>query len=265
MRGTPPTFDGSRGQSWIDTTFCDTSMIENIFKWQVDMEPSCSDHHSISFSLYTGKTPTRRKKRTRLDNLDLVTFRKELSSVIGNWRSPILLTTDNIDTETDRLLESFRLITKTCRRRNIPIVKKETWWTRKLEILRSDVRRAQRKHYAAKDPRDRRFLRTKWKILESEYKWSINKAKRDDWADVCEKVTPEEPFGTHFDVAKNPDRCHFQLSSITKEDGTQTQTPEETLDFLLQFHFPTDPGDTDPAHTTLRRTARTPLTHTISE
>ncbi|GBN36098.1 hypothetical protein AVEN_152054-1 [Araneus ventricosus] len=222
------------------------------------MEPSCSDHHSISFSLYTGKIQTWRKRRTRMENLDQVAFRKELSREIGNWRPPLLLTAENIDQETDRLLESIQRITKVCRRSNIQIVKKETWWTRKLEIQHSDVSRAQRKHYAAKDPRDRRFLRARWKKLESEYKWAINKAKRDEWADVCQKVTPEEPFGTHFDVAKNPYRRHFQLSSITKEDGTQTRTPEETLDVLLQFHFPTDPGDTEPEHVALRQTTRTP-------
>ncbi|GBL74313.1 hypothetical protein AVEN_235300-1 [Araneus ventricosus] len=29
----PPTFDGSRGTSWIDVTLCDAPMIEYIFKW----------------------------------------------------------------------------------------------------------------------------------------------------------------------------------------------------------------------------------------
>ncbi|GBL74323.1 hypothetical protein AVEN_235307-1 [Araneus ventricosus] len=51
----PPTFDGSRGKSWIDVSLCDAPLIENIFKWQVDMEVTSSDHNSISFTLYTDK------------------------------------------------------------------------------------------------------------------------------------------------------------------------------------------------------------------
>ncbi|GBO27514.1 hypothetical protein AVEN_100242-1 [Araneus ventricosus] len=51
----PPTFDGSTGRSWIDTTIVDAFMLERISKWRVDAEPTGSDHNSISYSLYTGR------------------------------------------------------------------------------------------------------------------------------------------------------------------------------------------------------------------
>ncbi|GBO14056.1 Retrovirus-related Pol polyprotein from type-1 retrotransposable element R1 [Araneus ventricosus] len=124
--------------------------------------------------------------------------------------------------------------------------------------MRSDVRRAQRKYYSAKDPKDRRYLRMKWKKVVAEYKRSLNTALRDDWSEVCERVTPEEPFGTYFQVAKNPDRRHFQLCSTTKADGTITLTPEDTVETLLDFHFPTDRGDMEAAHSVLRGTSRMP-------
>ncbi|GBN71133.1 Retrovirus-related Pol polyprotein from type-1 retrotransposable element R1 [Araneus ventricosus] len=98
----------------------------------------------------------------------------------------------------------------------------------------------------------------KWKKVDAEFKRSLNSVKREDWSDVCERVTPEEPFGTYFQVAKNPDRRHFQLCSTTKADGTITLTPEETVETLLDFHFPTDQGDTDTAHSNLRGTSRRP-------
>ncbi|GBL73688.1 hypothetical protein AVEN_230682-1 [Araneus ventricosus] len=91
--------------------------------------------------------------------------------------------------------------------------------------MKRNVRRAQRKYDAAKYSRGRRFLRTQLKKVESEYTWSLNKAKREDWSEVCEKVTPKEPFETHFEVAKNPDRRHFQLCSTLKEGGNISQTP----------------------------------------
>ncbi|GBL74322.1 Retrovirus-related Pol polyprotein from type-1 retrotransposable element R1 [Araneus ventricosus] len=93
-------------------------------------------------------------------------------------------------------------------------------------------------------------------MTEALYTWSLNQAKRNHWAEVCEKVTLEEPFGTHFEVAKNPDRRHFQLSSTLKEDGHITLTAEDTIHALLEFHFPTDKGDSDPVHASIRQSSK---------
>ncbi|GBL73687.1 hypothetical protein AVEN_230681-1 [Araneus ventricosus] len=105
----PPTFYGSRGISWIDVLFCDASLIENIFKCQVDMVATCSDHNSISFSLYTGKIVANGKirRRTKLANLELATFRRELSNFIDKWEPPTIHTPREIDLETDKLHEAI--------------------------------------------------------------------------------------------------------------------------------------------------------------
>ncbi|GBM54902.1 Retrovirus-related Pol polyprotein from type-1 retrotransposable element R1 [Araneus ventricosus] len=161
---------------------------------------------------------------------------------------------------TDRLHEAIASASRNSRIKQQKMTKKEPWWTRSLEIQRSDARRAQRKYYSAKDKRDRRYLPQKWKKVEATYTRALNQAKRNQWAEICERVTPEEPFGTHFEVAKNPDRRHFQLSSTLKEDGLTTSTPEETIEALLEFHFPSDNGDSDPAHAEIRNSSKIPPT-----
>ncbi|GBO35019.1 Retrovirus-related Pol polyprotein from type-1 retrotransposable element R1 [Araneus ventricosus] len=256
----PPTFDGSRGQSWIDVTLCDAPLIENIFKWQVDMEVTSSDHNSISFSLYASKHKARSNsiRRTKLEDLDLVTFRRLLHSSIGTWAPPSQLSSSEIDLVTDQLHETIITASRNSAVKKQQVTRKEPWWTMELEILRSDARRAQRKYYAARDERDRKYLRQKWKKVEAQYTWSLNQAKRNHWAEVCERVTPEEPFGTHFEVAKNPDRRHFQLCTTQKQDGRVTLSAEDTISALLDFHFPTDQEDDDLEHATIRQTSRLP-------
>ncbi|GBN63100.1 hypothetical protein AVEN_138099-1 [Araneus ventricosus] len=47
---TIPTFEGSRIRSWVDITISDPFLLENIFQWRVDVEPTNSDHNSILHS-----------------------------------------------------------------------------------------------------------------------------------------------------------------------------------------------------------------------
>ncbi|GBM32827.1 Retrovirus-related Pol polyprotein from type-1 retrotransposable element R1 [Araneus ventricosus] len=224
------------------------------------MEVTSSDHNSISFSLYTGKIPakTKGKKRTRLEDLDLAAFRAILHNSVGKWETPSLLSRTDIDMGTERLHEAIASASRDSLFKQQKITKKDPWWTRSLEIQRSDARRAQLKYYSVKYERDRRYLRQKWKKVEAIYTRALNHAKRNHWAEICERVTPEEPFGTHFEVSKNPDRRHFQLSSTLKENGLTTDTPEETIEALLEFHFPSDNGDSDPAHAEIRHSSKIP-------
>ncbi|GBM47992.1 hypothetical protein AVEN_34330-1 [Araneus ventricosus] len=116
-----------------------------------------------------------------------------------------------------------------------------------------------RKYPQARDVRDRKFLRQRFTGLESEYQLKPNLAQREDWAVICENVTTDDPFGTHFDVAKNPDSRFFQLSTIEKQDGTMTSSTEETIAELLNFHFPQDQGQDSLSQARIRQASHTPL------
>ncbi|GBN97534.1 Retrovirus-related Pol polyprotein from type-1 retrotransposable element R1 [Araneus ventricosus] len=94
--------------------------------------------------------------------------------------------------------------------------------------------------------------------IEGEYKFKLLQAKREGWSDTCEEVTTTQPFGVHFDIAKNPERRHFQLSAVQRPDGTLTSTTEEALQELLEFHFPSDPLQDSPANAIIRLQSKDP-------
>ncbi|GBM50982.1 hypothetical protein AVEN_114630-1 [Araneus ventricosus] len=103
-----------------------------------------------------------------------------------------------------------------------------------------------------------RFLRARLHKIEGEYKFKLVYAKRDGWDNTCQQVTEKEPFGVHFDVAKTPDRRHFQLSAVKKQDGSITNTIEEAFQELLGFHFPTDDHRDTPHQDNIHRSCRDP-------
>ncbi|GBO11879.1 Retrovirus-related Pol polyprotein from type-1 retrotransposable element R1 [Araneus ventricosus] len=251
----PPTFDGGRGMSWVDITFSDPCLLQDIFKWQVDAEPSCSDHHSISFSLFNTHSPSRATRRFRLNYINLAKLRTLLQEKLGSKAL-------DIGADLDQKVESLtNIITAACRdsaEKKPKITKKQVWWDRNLEILRSHVRRAKRRLFKAKHQEDRKFLRSRLNKIEGEYKFKLTRAKRDGWSETCSQITEKEPFGVHFDVAKNPDRRYFQLSAIEKADGTLTQTTTEALNELLTYHFPTDDLSDSLTQACIRNLCRVP-------
>ncbi|GBN91927.1 Retrovirus-related Pol polyprotein from type-1 retrotransposable element R1 [Araneus ventricosus] len=211
----PPTFDGATARSGVDITLADPATASNIFKWEVDAEPTCSDHRSISFSMYASKRPVHKANRFRLQNLDPVALKQALKEQFQDQ----LPLQDNIEKDADNCIHKILEACKCSKPTKHPPNKKQRWWSRNLEILRS---------------------------------------KREDWLDICENVTTDDPFGAHFEVAKNPDARFFQLSAITKPDGTVTSSTKETIEELLNFHFPEDQGNDNPSQARIRQTCRTP-------
>ncbi|GBN34566.1 hypothetical protein AVEN_59593-1 [Araneus ventricosus] len=205
--------------SWMDITFSDPGLLQDIFKWQVDTDPSCSDHQSISFTLYNTHSPSRSTRRFRLNYINLTKLRTLLQE---NLDSKAL----DMEADLDQEVESItNIITAACRdsaEKRPKIAKKQVWWDRNLEIMRSHVRRAKRKLFRAKHQDDRKYLRSRLNKIEGEYKFKLTRAKRDGWR-------------------------YFQLSAIEKADGTLAQTTTEALNELLNYHFPTD--DLSDSHT----------------
>ncbi|GBN68074.1 Retrovirus-related Pol polyprotein from type-1 retrotransposable element R1 [Araneus ventricosus] len=251
----PPTFEGSTGRSWIDTTIGDVFTLDSISKWKVDTEPTGSDHNSISFSLYTGNTKKRKQNRFRLANLDPVRLRNALSKDLATLKFQENL---HIDGQVEKFLDLLHKACHESKPRRQDFLKKNDWWSKHLEILRSNVRTAKRRLFRAKDIRDIRFLRSKVKEAEAIYRLRLNAAKREDWEDKCEKVTAEDPFGLHFDVAKTPDARFFQLNALRKENGQLTANVTEAIHHLLDYHFPQDVGPDSPFHARIRTDSKSP-------
>ncbi|XP_035229484.1 uncharacterized protein LOC118201476 [Stegodyphus dumicola] len=70
-----PTFEGSRGSSWIDLTL--TNSAYNI-DWKVVSDISCSDHNYIEIDINETRSSSRIKKRYNLNKLNWIDFKKDL-------------------------------------------------------------------------------------------------------------------------------------------------------------------------------------------
>ncbi|GBM47990.1 hypothetical protein AVEN_34329-1 [Araneus ventricosus] len=88
------------GRSWIDITMADRVTADNIFKWTVGKEPSCSDHNSISFSMYAGKNARYKPNRFKLKNLDPVALKTATNDIFRDK-------TDDLDKEVDNCVNKM--------------------------------------------------------------------------------------------------------------------------------------------------------------
>ncbi|GBM50983.1 hypothetical protein AVEN_114631-1 [Araneus ventricosus] len=90
-----PTFDGSRGNSWVDLTICDPNFHNSIFQWKVDIEPTGSDHNSISFTLYSEKSKYRLQRRLNCNKINISKLRSSLARDLSERRLPPQADLDN--------------------------------------------------------------------------------------------------------------------------------------------------------------------------
>ena len=79
-----------------------------------------------------------------------------------------------------------------------------------------------------------------WKTFKKE----IRKAKRQSWRELCEQTEGLPPLARLYRILKWD--ANSKLGSIEKSDGSFTNSPEETLQCMLDIHLK-DPEDPEPA------------------
>ncbi|KAF8788627.1 Retrovirus-related Pol polyprotein type-1 like protein [Argiope bruennichi] len=80
----PPTFDSTRGRSWIDLTSVKNIARNKIMDWKVHTDISLSDHNLITFSLDSGAKIKVTLKRWSLDSLKILEFRRDLKMLLDS-------------------------------------------------------------------------------------------------------------------------------------------------------------------------------------
>ncbi|GBN04427.1 hypothetical protein AVEN_230449-1 [Araneus ventricosus] len=83
-----PTIDGAQGYSWFDITISNPNLHQSIFQWKVDIEPTCSDHNRISFTLYAEKIKIQHTLSFNCKNINISKLRTFLQREIGNRSLP---------------------------------------------------------------------------------------------------------------------------------------------------------------------------------
>lgn len=228
------------GKSNIDVTIATRDVAEGAEDWKIH-EETLSDHRLISVKL-----------GGRQDEIGLRNQQREGSYCLRkvNWRDfdqALQRNLGNIEVEAMPAQEQADWITNMiCRlmEEQFPKAKKGTrkvyWWSTELEEMRVTMRRRHRIwHRTGMEEDRRRFVRAR-----NDYIWEIRKQKRICW----EKLVAEEegdPWGKVYKIVAEKMKKEMILVSLEKEDGTVTETVEETLQRMIQGLLPDDREEED--------------------
>ena len=249
-KGNEPTFVNAVRGEVIDLTLANRKASDLVKKWHVSAEPTLSDHRYIRFDIESEEVTTlladRNPRKTDWDLYNEV--------LVGQIRDcpRKARTTHELELMTDIVVDSIN----TAFQASCPAIVKRTsnkvtWWNRGLDEARTRTRKL---FNIAKRNGDWDSYRTSL----TAYNNAIKKAKRDSWRRFCGEVE-NEPTCSRLQKALSKDHTG-NIGSLRTEDGRCTETVEDTLQELLQKHFPNcartenpTSKDLDPCKTAMKR------------
>ena len=234
--GKNPTFETKTRKEVLDITLFSHTLCTLIRNWKVSNEETFSDHKYLQFELDMEKTQKweyRNPRRTDWKKYN-ETLTKEFTQIKMKIEETTLSIEGNINKITKEMCKAFR---KTCPISRNKTDKNKPWWTKELQELRQKARRAIRKAFKTKTEEDHQTA----KQLRNDYKAKLKREKRDAWMDMCSNLQGLEPWAKLNKVLKATTR--HEIGMLKKNDGTITETPEETLEILADTYFPHTTSD----------------------
>lgn len=232
-KNSPPTFKTNRAKGWIDLTIATSELYRNLKIWEVLKTPNNSDHRYI---------------KVVLGNIDMpevygLTLKGELKVLEQLRKDEWLATQHAIETNQEienvvtTLYEKIEELTKRySKRKETPRQKPKPWWSTDLEIERKKVRACRRRYQRAKG-NVRKEYKEQYYREHDIYNKMINDAKRESWKVLSNKLT-KNPFNLAYKLARNQIKKKVILRSVTKEDGNNTTSTKETIEYLLEKFYP---------------------------
>ena len=232
--GNKPTFETMARKEVLDITLASLNIANQISKWEVSGEYTHSDHKEIQF-LVLGKELEQRLPYRNIRKTDWDMYLAKLSSSgrkYGNKETSKDMDVDEqIGNLQRRIYKAFTFSCKATRPKNKQPV---PWWSEHLASLHKEVSRLHRIHQRA--PNEENL--NAFKEARRSFKREVRKAKRESWANYCSSITAMPQAARLNAVLKRGKR--EPQGTMKRADGTYTSNPEETLDLLLETHFPDD-------------------------
>jgi hypothetical protein len=200
-----------------------------VLDWKVSLECSFSDHFRIVFSIdhsVAQKTPYRNPKKT-----DWIKFRNIIQTLPppkGDGPVSVQDLEGSVNFITDNLRDAYL---RCCPERTPSNKIHQPWWTSELMSLRKESRRLFNKAKVDNTRVDWEHYRTSFNA----YKKGIRKAKRESWLSFCGELEgTTETARLRKVLSKDPSTPGF----LMKPNGTYTESSTETIELLMQTHFP---------------------------
>lgn len=239
-KGDLPTFVNTRGHSTIiDITLSNSLSTPNIKKWSVAKEASLSDHKMITVSFDYGNEV--RTKYRNYNTLDESVFKKEVMQQladkpfihkIGTEVSAPTTITKNMEFLNNILSKALDMA---CPETYI-VHKSKCPWNKELTKIKKKVKKAKNKAIATSNNKEaNESARKHLAEIETDFKKEIRNTNQDAYRKYCSELKG------HRKLAKTtkPKRNHWEeLNTLKNKDGILTCSSKETLETLMDEHFP---------------------------
>ena len=232
--GKKPTFRTRNREEVLDLTLANEYAFEKVSDWHVSDVPSLSDHMYIRFAVLSST----KSRDVMIRNIHRTCWSKyvaELDHRLNEYTQPF--TISSIE-EIDECCENIQNVIVNSFKAACPLRKlrmdgkHKKWWNPELALLRQEVRQAHRKAIKTKAEID-------WeakKRAQARFKKAVRKAQRESWKQFTQSIEGLSPTARLVKAVKKNKAA--QLSCIQKEDGGLTESPESTLNYLLDALAP---------------------------
>lgn len=236
-KGSTPTFLEGDRRSVIDLTFVNKSFSRYVTGWQVDKNPSFSDHRFIIFEIITDKVApmtTRSKRRTNWSKLTNIVHNETL-----NLKIDIIKPVD-LENGADKITKILKNAYEKCSTLKVVKVKNNSdWFNKSLDLQRKRVRKLWNLAERAtrnKNPKRAAILQEAYKKEKNEYNTSCMKAKRNSWKANMTKIDDIGETARLVKFMENDNRA--RLGSLQRDDGSFTTNLDDSYKLLMETHFP---------------------------
>jgi ribonuclease HI len=237
-QGNKPTFVNSARSEVIDVTFADRKSKRLVHNWQVEDSLTHSDHNKITF-LITGHAEVHRPRYRNPKNTNWDLYGTILEGNLKDLGQTYPSSIEEVEAKARGLERAIiSAFEGSCRptkpKRNTPLA----WWNADLKALHREANRLNRRYQRSPTDENRELVRAA-KLV---FKRAVRREKREAWAAFCSTVN-SLPSAARLNKILRRGRTGPQ-GTLKKPDGNFTESPEDTVDLLLQTHFPDIPEET---------------------
>ena len=273
------TFQNRIGSSNIDLTITNNRMIAGVKGWDILKEESSSDHNFIRFFIcqeiayknsinYNGiRYIVKEGNFKKFDKKIAQHVAREFKFNVNEEAEKLDdIISAEIEGENDieMSIEKFQTaLSSTCNdsftkkwaSKRITRNKIAPWWTQELTIRRKKVNALRRRYQRTKNNEILRDSRkTQYYEERTQYQGLIKKEKKESWKKFCNVTTSQNPWNIVYKLASGKIKNNTIMTTLRKEDGTNTTNAAETTQYILEKLVPVDNTEKETNYHILVRT-----------
>lgn len=235
---TCPTFQSSRGVSWIDLAITRNLDLELI----INDDFVASEHNRLRLNL-KDKIEKTRSRNIPTQRINWQRFEEESEDIIEDLTGK-LTQIEHKQSLNDWIKEAQEEIWKVLKStlKSSKIKHQSHWWSPELRTARSAVRALRRRFQNENDEDTRNQYKMIYRRELAKYKKLITKEKRRSFKEYVDRITTSTIFGRNYKVITNKKNTMQRISGIQKTDGTLAETHQEATKMIANYHFPFKPS-----------------------